>query len=163
MNQILCDKDVKYIEKILKDMSTRAEKIRAIETYYKELLEIAKTHVKENNTTRDIYIESNEECMNMAKKEAEEYEKCIEWLSKLKELDELNKSGRLIELPCPIGTKIYKIVDFGKQYKQEYGTSYSCIQSEFLLHDISAWSLGYICMTEDEARKRIQELDSIEK
>ena len=35
--------------------------------------------------------------------------------------------------------------------------------SEFLLHDINTWKLGYVCMTEDEVRKRIQELDSIEK
>lgn len=40
---------------------------------------------------------------------AQEHEQLAEWLTQLKEYQQLEKQGRLIKLPCKVGDTVYKV------------------------------------------------------
>lgn len=52
-------------------------------------------------------FERNESCIKCA----EEHEQLAEWLEQLKEYKQLEEQGRLIKLPCKIGSVLYEIND----------------------------------------------------
>lgn len=64
-------------------------------------LDAAIQHAKEVAVTQN-----NQDCIKCA----EEHEQLAEWLEELKEYQQLEEQGRLVELPCKVGDTVYHVV-----------------------------------------------------
>lgn len=97
---------------------------------------------------------------------AQEHEQLAEWLTQLKEYQQLEEQGRLVILPCKIGTKVYnttwwvdvreEVIVAGKTY---YRTDRRHIVSEstFDYYDIAEFGKT-VFLTKSEAEAKLREL-----
>lgn len=104
--------------------------------------------------------------MNNSIKEYWEHKQVAEYLRKLKEYEDLEEQGRLVKLPCKIGTKVYnttwwgdvqeEVIVAGKTY---YRTERRHIVSEstFDYFDIEEFGKT-VFLTREEAESRLKEL-----
>ena len=73
---------------------------------------------------------------------AQEHEQLAEWLTQLKEYQQLEEQGKLVKLPCKIGTKVYNITwwdDVQEKVVVKGKTYYRTIHK----HKVSKSAFGY--------------------
>lgn len=88
---------------------------------------------------------------NMCLECAEEHEQLAEWLIKLKEYQTLEEQGRLIKLPCKVGTDVYYILGIPNE------TPCAIDKCVFELSDIH--KIGKtLFLTREEAEAKLEEL-----
>lgn len=96
---------------------------------------------------------------------SEEHEQLAKWLTELKRYKDLEEQGRLLKLPCKIGTEVYniiwwdnvqeKVVVKGKTYYREF-RKHKVTKSTFGYLDISR--LGEtVFLTKKEAEAKLKE------
>lgn len=89
-------------------------------------------------------IEGCEDC-------AKEHEQLAEWLTQLKEYQQLEKQGRLIKLPCKVGDDVYYILGIPNK------TPCTIDKCTFGLSDIN--KIGKtLFLTKSEAEAKLKEL-----
>lgn len=89
-------------------------------------------------------IEGCEDC-------AKEHEQLAEWLTQLKEYQQLEKQGRLIKLPCKVGDDVYYILGIPNE------TPCTIDKCTFDLSDIN--KIGKtLFLTKSEAEAKLKEL-----
>lgn len=117
-------------------------------------------------------IEGCEDC-------AKEHEQLAEWLTQLKEYQQLEKQGRLIKLPCKVGDTVYcifnrytKCTSSNERFDECscQGCEYECdSKKENYVQDMRAYSLDWIVtnlknfgktvfLTKSDAEARLKEL-----
>lgn len=99
-------------------------------------------------------------------KEYWEHKQVAEYLKKLKEYQQLEEQGRLIKLPCKIGTEVYnttwwddaqeKVVVKGKTYYRAV-RKYKVTKSTFGYFDIGEFGKT-VFLTKSEAEAKLKEL-----
>ena len=89
-----------------------------------------------------------------------------EAINKLAEYENLEEQGRLIKLPCKVGTKVYainRIIDYGK-VGDEAIYCYSIIEREFQIYmmmDYGKLVFGRnVFLTKAEAEQKLKEMES---
>lgn len=70
---------------------------------------------------------------------AQEHEQLAEWLTQLKEYQQLEKQGRLIKLPCKVGDTVYKVNKASKKISQ-----HKVIKFEIDKTDVKAYTMQII-------------------
>lgn len=99
-------------------------------------------------------------------KEYWEHRQVAEYLRKLKDYEDLEKQGRLIKLPCKIGTEVYninwwddvqeKVVAKGKTYFRTVH-KHKVTKSTFSYFDIRGFGKT-VFLTKSEAEAKLEEL-----
>ena len=89
-----------------------------------------------------------------------------EAINKLAEYENLEEQGRLIKLPCKVGTKVYainRIIDYG-EVGDESIYCYSIIEREFQIYmmmDYGKLVFGRnVFLTKAEAEQKLKEMES---
>lgn len=110
-----------------------AEEKARVHEYHADFLE-------NGNPMRDACLKSSKDCKQLA-----------EWLMQLKEYQSLEEQGRLVKLPCKVGTDIYYILGIPNETPC---TIDSCV---FELSDIN--KIGKtLFLTKSEAESKLKEL-----
>ena len=85
-------------------------------------------------------------------------------MEKLAGYEDAEEQGRLIKLPCKVGTKVYainRIIDYG-EVGDEVTYSYSIIEREFQIYMMmDYWKLLFgktVFLTKSEAEAKLKEL-----
>lgn len=68
---------------------------------------------------------------------AQKHEQLAEWLTQLKEYQQLEEQGRLFKLPCKVGARLYWIGD-----EDDYGHKEMCIKQYSESEKVTGFSLG---------------------
>lgn len=99
-------------------------------------------------------------------KSAEDCEQLAEWLEKFKEYQQLEEQGRLVKLPCKIGTEVYditwwddvqeKVVVEGKTYYRTVH-KHKATKLPFTYSDIDNFGKT-VFLTKSEAETKLEEL-----
>lgn len=97
---------------------------------------------------------------------AQGHEQLAEWLTQLKEYQQLEEQGRLVILPCKIGTKVYNTTwwrDVQEKVKVKGKTYYRTVhkhkitKSTFSYFDIEEFGKT-VFLTKSEAETKLKEL-----
>lgn len=168
------EKDLKLITK----MKWSAIDMLSIDEAIAHAREKAK-EIRENIIDGDSLEPYESYCNAMVAKSAEEYEQLAEWLTQLKEYQQLEEQGRLIKLPCKVGDTLYKIIvdKYTKCSLHDKEFSLNCeyceekcdskaiyVIKDFIVFDINEIifymkSIGKtVFLTKSEAEARLKEL-----
>ena len=119
------------------ELIENAEEKARVHEYHADFLE-------NGNPMRDACLKSSKDCKQLA-----------EWLMQLKEYQSFEEQGRLIKLPCKVGTDIYYILGIPNETPC---TIDSCV---FELSDIQKIGKS-LFLTREEAEARLNELRGAE-
>lgn len=100
---------------------------------------------------RASFFDSSNPMNAVCIKVAKDHEQLAEWLEKSKEYQQLEEQGRLIKLPCKVGTDIYYILGIPNE------TPCTIDKCTFELSDIN--KIGKtLFLTREEAEVKLKEL-----
>lgn len=93
---------------------------------------------------------------------AQEHEQLAEWLTQLKEYQQLEEQGRLVKLPCKVGDTVYKIDRVSGKIKQHKVIHFEIERVDFdnydycFLHHFGKT----VFLSEEEAEAKLKELQN---
>ncbi len=87
-----------------------------------EAIAHAREVANEQKRRSGICVQNNSECdkFSACLKCSKEHEQLAEWLTQLKEYQQLEEQGRLVKIPCKVGDTIYAVGVLGFETVEEY-------------------------------------------
>lgn len=132
-----------------------------------EAIAHAREVANEQKRRSGICVQNNSECdkFSACLKCSKEHEQLAEWLTQLKEYQQLEGQGRLIKLPCKVGDTLYRLVpNLYRKYVEIKIAQFVINKNEiyFTTNKGASWSVGKIgktiFRTKAEAEAKLKEL-----